>query len=731
LQPDPDVERIALEWPEFRLELSQLKVETADALDLETSESVLAELSRRWQIDQEQLQDWQEDLSRRIEELNLEVEILSSARLRWEATRVKASRDSLPETIIAQIDSVISVTDRTLPPLREARDRVLDLQSRITYENVEAQGTLDHINSLRSRQITDRFSRRQTPIWKLFSEESLAAGMGQEYRLISGLATTITYLKSQTGPLVLQILIILILAFAFGPLRTRLTELEQESSTVRVPVGVFKYPVLPAILFGLLATPLIYPAIPASLVAWTTILSVPLTVILLLQTTREAVRGLILGLGAIVILFILIRIAIPVGGVLERMAMFFLAIAIAVSGFRFLFTGKARFALGQTGFGRILLIIGRIGFALAGIAIIADVLGYASAADHTIRAMMIGLYDGLYIFVGAQIVNGGMMAFVRTDFAGRLRAIRNHPGDITAFTVRWVNIAAFVYWVYVSLGLLGVFGPVWEATSDVLNTPWGIGEFQLSFIDFVAFFVTLWVSIKVSQIIRILLDEDVLGRMQLARGLSAAVSSLTFYALVALGFLFALSAAGVPLDRVALITGALGIGIGFGLQDVVRNFISGLILMLERPIKVGDAIEVGSQVGTVTKIGIRSSIIRVWEGADVIVPNGHLVTNQVKNWTMADNSRRIDVNLTVDYDADPDQVSKILLDIGKGFDGVAQDPAPAVVFLGFMDRGMGFSLRCWVHDPAGWIQKRNELSAQAHKRLREAGIKFPAFPANA
>ena len=247
-------------------------------------------------------------------------------------------------------------------------------------------------------------------------------------------------------------------------------------------------------------------------------------------------------------------------------------------------------------------------------------------------------------------------------------------------------------------------------------------------IDFLAFFITLWISLKGAQIIRAILDEDILGRMNLARGLPIAISGLTFYFLVALGFVFALSAAGVPLDRLALMTGALGIGIGFGLQDLVRNFISGLILMIERPVKVGDIIEFGTQAGTIQKIGLRSSIVRVWEGADVIVPNGDLVTNVVKNWTMTDDSRRIDVNLTVDYDSDSQAVSGILLDIGNGYDKVAKDPAPAVVITGFNDRGLGFSLRCWVHDPTGWVDKRTELSALAHKRLTAAGVKFPTAP---
>jgi small-conductance mechanosensitive channel len=308
-------------------------------------------------------------------------------------------------------------------------------------------------------------------------------------------------------------------------------------------------------------------------------------------------------------------------------------------------------------------------------------------------------------------------------------AIRNHDRQISASAVRLINFAAFVYWAFISLDLLGILDPMLEAVGGLLNTGWGLGELEVSVIDVVAFSLTLWISVKLSQIIRVLLEEDILGRMHVAKGLATATASLTFYALVALGFAFALSAAGVPLDRLALITGALGIGVGFGLQDIVRNFISGLILMIERPIKVGDTVEFGTQMGTVKKIGIRSSIVRIWEGADVIVPNNNLVSSEVKNWTMDDTSRRIDIDITVDYETDQEMVSGILQDVGDQFEGIDREPAPTVVFTGFNERGMTFSLRCWVHDPTGWLDKRTALSSIAHRRLREAGVKFPVAPA--
>jgi small-conductance mechanosensitive channel len=724
LEPDPEIETILAEWPSFRSSLSDLKIETSKLDDEDTPQPVFDETLRRWSVRYGQLEDWEDALSARIQALNDEIEAVTAIRARWDATRGAAVADSLPETIIGQIDSVLSGTGRLLPRLQTERDRILDLQGRMTYENVEVVETLERLRARQTEALTGRLWYRQEPIWSARRSSS-----EQRSLFVRSVEVTADYLGDHRGYLWLQILLVIVLGIAFGPLQKRLNLIAEAHGTIPTRIGVFRHPFLPAILIGLLATPLIYPAVPGDLLALTTIVSVPLTILLLIHALLPRARPLILGVGAVVVLFIASRVLFAPEGYDQRIATIVVALTTTLSAGWLIFKSQTRLYMRETAFGRILLNLAGIGMVISLISVVASAVGYAAAADHAFRSVMIGTYSGLYIFVGVQIVNGGVIATLRTRIAHSVIAIRNHDRQISAAAVRLINVASFVYWAFISLDLLGILDPMLKAAGELLNTGWGIGEFEISFIDVVAFALTLWISIKLSQIIRVLLEEDVLGRMQVAKGLATATASLTFYALVALGFAFALSAAGVPLDRLALITGALGIGVGFGLQDIVRNFISGLILMIERPIKVGDTVEFGNQAGTVKKIGIRSSIVRIWEGADVIVPNNNLVSGEVKNWTMDDTSRRIDVTLTVDYETDQELVTRILLEIGNEYEGVAKNPAPSVVFAGFDDRGMTFSLRCWVHDPTGWLGKRNDLSSLAHKRLREAGIKFPALPA--
>jgi len=518
------------------------------------------------------------------------------------------------------------------------------------------------------------------------------------------------------------------LVFLFRPLGLRLSRLADKDESLQLQANVFAKPWLPAMLIVLIATDAIYPGAPESLVQIAIGLSVPVTIYLMLQVLSRSLHRMVYGLGALVLLFVAVRMVVPTGTTIERFAMLLVAVLALGSAAWFLRPGGATDALELSGLGRRLVSVSRVGLIILATSLIADTMGYVALAHHATTSSMNAIYYGLYFYVGSLILAGGATAFIWSRIPQSSRTVAVHSTFIQQRLTKLIFFGASIYWLFKVLDDFGVGDPLAEAVSDLLDQPLGIGDLEISAINILAFFVTLWISLKLAQIIRALLEEDILGRMELRRGLPNAVSALTFYFLVGLGFIFALSAAGLPLDRLALITGALGIGIGFGFQDIVRNFISGLILMIERPIRVGDIIEFGSRSGKITKIGIRASVVMDWEGSELIVPNGDLVASTVRNWTMSDNSRRIQVNMTVAYGSDPAIVTDVLLGVAREHKKIATVPAPAALFIGFGDRGMKFSLRCWVRDREGWLDRRHELSIESHKRLAEAGIEFPIAP---
>jgi small-conductance mechanosensitive channel len=196
--------------------------------------------------------------------------------------------------------------------------------------------------------------------------------------------------------------------------------------------------------------------------------------------------------------------------------------------------------------------------------------------------------------------------------------------------------------------------------------------------------------------------------------------------LLVLVFLVALSNAGMQLDKFTLVTGALGVGVGFGLQNIVNNFVSGLILLFERPIRVGDTVEMKGLIGTVQRIGARSSTIHTFEDAEVIVPNSNLVSNEVINWTLSSLRRRVAIQVGVAYGTDPELVLSLLVSVAAANSAVIKNPKPEAFFLGFGDSALNFELRFWTYQEA-WFNLKSQVAVSLMKALGEANIEIP-FP---
>ena len=221
-----------------------------------------------------------------------------------------------------------------------------------------------------------------------------------------------------------------------------------------------------------------------------------------------------------------------------------------------------------------------------------------------------------------------------------------------------------------------------------------------------------------------MLQEDVYPRVGLPRGLPYALSSLLHYAILLVGFIFAVAALGFDLTRITILAGALGVGIGIGLQSVVASFVAGLILLLERRIHVGDSIETGDLQGEVRQIGFRASTIRTYNGAEVIVPNGRLTSERVTNWTLTDRMRRVDLKVGVVYASDPALVLDALHSAANAYPKALAQPAPLALCTGFRDGALNFELRVWTASFEESDLVRSDLAVAVHAVLAAAKIEI-------
>jgi len=256
-----------------------------------------------------------------------------------------------------------------------------------------------------------------------------------------------------------------------------------------------------------------------------------------------------------------------------------------------------------------------------------------------------------------------------------------------------------------------------------------IGALEFSLEKVVSFAVVILLAIWIARFVRFVLDVEILPRFKLKRGASNAISTVVQWTILGAGLLTAGSALGLQSGQLAIVFGALSVGIGFGLQNVVSNFVSGLILIFEQPVKVGDKVEITSLalIGEVRRIGIRASVVRTFEGAEVIVPNGNLISSEVVNWTLSDQKRRVRVEVGVAYGTDPHRVIETLKRVAGEHPEVLKYPEPMVVFLEFGDSALLFRLMFWTATFDDFFRVRSEVYVAVNDAFKEADITIP-FP---
>ncbi|MEJ2051237.1 MAG: mechanosensitive ion channel, partial [Calditrichota bacterium] len=376
---------------------------------------------------------------------------------------------------------------------------------------------------------------------------------------------------------------------------------------------------------------------------------------------------------------------------------------------------------------KFITVLGRVSLFILVISFLANLFGYISLATLLTTAFLKSIYIGVALYTLLRIVETLITVIMDSAVAQTLGMIRRHRELLASRVSKFIHIVTVGFWLYDILVNYTLFSPLWNIVDSILVKKLSVGDLNISLGDVLAFLFTIWLSILISRFIRFVFNEDLYPRLRLSRGVPATISLLLNYSIITLGFLAAISAAGMDLSRLAILAGALGVGIGFGLQNLVNNFVSGLILIFERPIKAGDTIEFGSLLGTVLRIGIRSSTVRTYDGAEVIVPNGNIISSEVVNWTLSDRLRRIEVLVGVAYGTDPEKVIQILKGVVQDRQDVLKTPAPVVLFTDFGDSSLNFSLRFWTDNFEEWLNLKSEVTVMVSNALKEANIEIP-FP---
>lgn len=359
-------------------------------------------------------------------------------------------------------------------------------------------------------------------------------------------------------------------------------------------------------------------------------------------------------------------------------------------------------------------------------ALIGNIFGYINLAILLENAVIKSLFNLIILILAIVILEWILVILLRTPTAQSSNIIKNYTNNIENRLIQIIKIYGILLWIWALLSLLGVYQPLSDWLNEFINESYKVGSTTIEIGGILTFFLVLFATVIVYRAVKIMLADEIFPRVKLPRGVPGSISMITGYFIAGYGIAIAIGAAGVDLSNFGLVAGALGVGIGFGLQGIVANFIAGIVLAFERPIQVGDTIQLAEMYGDVMRIGVRSTTIKTYDGSEVIVPNSDLISKDVINWTLSDRKKRRDIYVGVAYGSDPQQVMKIISKVANDHPEVQKIPAPWALFDGFGDSALNFRIRIWTTMDTGMTTK-SDVTVAIYDALQKAGISIP-FP---
>lgn len=369
-----------------------------------------------------------------------------------------------------------------------------------------------------------------------------------------------------------------------------------------------------------------------------------------------------------------------------------------------------------------------LGYILLGVIIFAQLQGKAGLAAYLFNSTLTSLAIILAFSLFIYMIRGGIYWLFFSSPVWNIKQLRS---DALLLSRRFGYLVEALIVGFVLLPILlklwGVYASVPEATNDLLALGFNLGSVRISIGLVLTATGTLYGSLLLSWILpKIIMDEKFAGA-NLERGVRISVNRLIQYFIIFVGFLLTISILGLDLTKLTIILSALGVGIGFGLQGLVNNLFSGLVLLFEQPVRVGDSIEFGGKWTVIKSIGLRSTIVQTFDKADLIIPNSDLISKEVTNWTLSNRQIRTSIPVGVAYGSDVPKVMKTLLSSASDNDNVVKSPPPQVLFLRFGESTLDFELRFWITDANDRLLITSDLNQEIDRRFREAGIEI-AFP---
>jgi len=691
--PVPAIETIIELSPAARERLEERVTGVHERIEAATHTRALRDIDANWRRESHQFGLWNTALTERVRTLENGIKRFSEIEEQWLRTRSEFTADRAPPAVQERIETALSSLANPRRNVTGRRDDLLAVQAEIAGDLDKIEGILALVADAEKQRRSSIFGADAPPIWDAVSQErnrDLVIEHEKE-AFLRNIAGVRAYLGDRRDRVLIHVLVIIFAFFVLRYLKGVALRWPEDDESIRASAAVLARPFAGALLVAYSLSWTIYPAAPFLLLDLLGLIGLVPLVRLLPLVLHRSEHGFVYALVAIYIIDIVRELITPLA-TLERLVFMGEMLATAVILARAMRPVRIEHLPVRGGLLPFTGAAIRLAIALLVVAAGADALGRTAFALVLGEGVLTSTFVALVLYGVYRVNDGVVEVLLRSPVASRLNMVRGHRVQITRRILRILRAVLVLVWVYITADGFAVWNWMVESVTSALSAEVAVGDLVFSPGGIVTFFLVFIVALNFSRLLRFTLEQDVLPRMRLPRGVPYAITATLHYGILVVAMIAALAA-----------------------------------LLFERPIQTNDVIEVGTLLGTVRRIGIRSSTLRTLDGAEVIVPNATLVSDTVVNWTLSDRQRRIETSVGVKYGTDPERVIELLLQVARDDDRILEHPAPDALFVGFGDSSLDFSLRAWTGRYGEWIQIRSDLNVAVNRALAEAGIEIP-FP---
>ena len=710
LREDSTCDRIEREIGLIGPQITALTEETAQITQANASLDALLRLEAKWKSFTADIEGWQDDLTKQNADLTARGASLQAIGKFWQAAPPPATPG-----MAAPMGELPADASAALKEVSTAQERVAALQTRVAAEEARTAAAEATVQQARDKAAHRLLRRDQAPIWT--TPASSGASVLASRRTLSDQSQALrAFSQSQAALLELHALLFLVLAALSIRIHRRLRKAGVKETAFLAETRVLEQPVALSLLTTLALCSFLCPTGPQLFELALKILAIVPALMLLRRLMEPRLFSLLYGLTALYFFDSLRDSPIPslFAGHCLLLAEIVGGLLLALSAWR---SARHSPGGGEQWFSRLTI----PGMGLLGIALIASLLGWIALAGFLADAVFGSAYLGVALYAAIGVVDGLILGLTRIAPLNRLHMVENYRPRLAAGVHRVVTLLALFAWAVGTLQLLSLRSPLVHLGRAVLHATLDIGSLHLSLQAVLGFGLAIWGALFLSRLVRFVLEEDVYPRLAMGHGLPYAISTLIHYSILVVVLLMATTALGVDMTKLTILVSALGVGIGFGLQTIINNFVSGIILLFERPIKVGDSIQVDEAIGVVERIGIRASVLRTPDGTEIIVPNGTLISDRVTNWTLSDRRRIIVIPFNVARGPDPAHLIDLFKQTAAAHPLVSKEPPPEVQATA-LAATLSFQLRVWTESVEQWTTLRSDLVIRINAALEKENI---------